>query len=257
MLYDRTLIQIRERSFLDLLDLSLHVIRAKPVTIGLTAVAGIAPWAALNAWLLADPNFPTIVWMPLLFMEVPWATAPLTLVLGDLMFGRTAKVPRIARTLLVRLPSLIWSQLFLRGILLVFVIVMPSQYAFLNEVILLEERKSVFQQIRRARKLTRGCEGEFLMRWLGQLFLGTTFAVCFLMSAKTLGSTLIGNELTWYRPGMSDANGLLFQAAVWIAIAFFGVYRFFSYIDQRIRLEGWELDLRLKAVARGLKAVAG
>ena len=59
-----------------------------------------------------------------------------------------------------------------------------------------------------------------------------------------LGSTLFGNELTWYRPGMSDVNGVLFQTAVWIAVAFFGVYRFFAYIDRRIRLEGWELDLQ-------------
>ena len=49
-------------------------------------------------------------------------------------------------------------------------------------------------------------------------------------------------------------SGLLFQAGVWIAVAFFGVYRFFAYIDRRIRLEGWELDLRIKAVARGLEA---
>ncbi len=69
---------------------------------------------------------------------------------------------------------------------------------------------------------------------------------------------LIGNELTWYSPGMSrPASGLLFQTGVWIAVAFFGVYRFFSYIDRRIRLEGWELDLRLKAVARGLEARPG
>ncbi len=95
------------------------------------------------------------------------------------------------------------------------------------------------------------------MRWLGQLFLGTTFALCVLMSVQTLGSTLIGNELTWYRPGMSDLDGLLFQAAVWVAVAFFGVYRFFAYIDRRIRLEGWELDLQMKAVDRALEARAG
>jgi hypothetical protein len=74
------------------------------------------------------------------------------------------------------------------------------------------------------------------------------------MSVRTIGSALIGNELTWYSPGLSDRNGLLFQGAVWIAVAFFGVYRFFAYIDRRIRLEGWELDLRIKAVARGLEA---
>jgi hypothetical protein len=263
MLYDRTLIQIRERSFLDLLDLSLHVIRAKPVVLGATALAGIAPWAALNEWLLADPDFPQIGWMALLALEVPWATAPLTVVLGALMFGRPVKLTRIARTLFECSPALIMSQLIVRGALLVFVIVMPSQYPFLNEVILLErevnprERKGVFGQIKRARGLTRGYEGDFFMRWLGQLFLGTTFAVCLLTSAETLLGTLIGNKLTWYQPGMGDVNGLMFQTAVWIAVAFFGVYRFFAYIDQRIRLEGWELNVRITAVARALEARPG
>ena len=43
MLYDRTLIQIRERSFLDLLDLSLFVIRARPIVLALTARRGNCP----------------------------------------------------------------------------------------------------------------------------------------------------------------------------------------------------------------------
>ena len=91
MLYDRTLIQIRERSFLDLLDLSLHVIRARPLALVVPASIGIAPWAVLNAWLLSDPSFSTVYWIMLLALEVPWATAPLTLVLGDLMFGIPAR----------------------------------------------------------------------------------------------------------------------------------------------------------------------
>ena len=82
------------------------------------------------------------------------------------------------------------------------------------------------------------------MRWLGQLFLGTTFALCFWMSVNMLGNTLLGNDLTWDSPGMTDFGSVLFQLAVWIAVAFFGIFRFFAYIDRRIRLEGWELDLR-------------
>jgi hypothetical protein len=258
MLYDRTLIQIRERSFLDLLDLSLFIVRARPVVLATTALAGIAPWAALNYWLLSDPEFPTMAWMMLLLLEAPWATAPLTLVLGDLMFEVPPKLPRMLQTLLVCLPALLIGQLLVRGIMLVTFICypfMPAQYTYLNEVILLE-RVAAHRQFRRSRTLNRGFEGESFARWLGQLFLGATFALCFWMSATAMGSTLIGRELTWANPGLNDLSGGLFQAGVWIAVAFFGVYRFFSYIDRRIRLEGWELDLRLKAVARGLEARA-
>lgn len=256
MLYDRTLVQIRERPFLDLLDLSLHVIRARPLALMLPALIGIAPFAVLNAWLLSDPSFSMVYWIMLLVLEVPWATAPLTLVIGDLMFGIPARPRRLVKTLLVSLPALIMGQFIVRGLFLlcaVFYPVMPTQYPFLNEVILLE-RSGPFEQFKRSTILCSGFGWELFMRWIGQLLLGATFAVCVLMSVRTIGSVMIGNDLTWYSPGMTDRNGLLFQGAVWIAVAFFGVYRFFSYIDRRIRLEGWELDLRIKAVARGLEA---
>ena len=34
---------------------------------------------------------------------------------------------------------------------------------------------------------------------------------------------------------------------------FSAVVRFLSYIDRRIRLEGWEIELRLKSVGRALE----
>jgi len=252
MTYDRTLIQIRERSFLDLLDLALLVVRDRPATLGLTALAGIAPWAALNVWLLSDPGFSPVFWPALLVLETPWATAPLTLVLGELMFEQQPRPGQVCWTLLGSVPALVLTQVVLRGLFLLFVVtypLMPAQYAFLDEVILLE-RVSVFRSFRRSRDLSRGFEGELFMRWLGQIFFGSIFALCFWESVRTMSSALAGDDLTWYRPGLSDFSGLLFQAAVWIAIAFFGVFRFLSYIDRRIRLEGWELELRLKAVGR-------
>ncbi len=258
MLYDRTLIQIRERSFLDLLDLSLYVIRSRPIILGSTALIGIAPWAVLNHWLLSDPEFPKWRWLVMLILEVPWATAPLTLVLGDLMFSVPLRPVQMLRTFFARLPALILSQFIVRSLLLMTVLCypfMPSQYAYLDEVVLLE-RVPASRQFKRSRTLSRGFEGDFFLRWLCQVALGTTFALCFWMSATTLGSTLIGNEVTWQNPGMGDFSGVLFQTGVWIAVAFFGVYRFFSYIDLRIKLEGWELVLRLKAVARRLEAKA-
>jgi hypothetical protein len=262
MAYDRTWIEIRERSFLDLLDLAILAVRDRPVTLGLAALAGILPWAALNIRLLSDPEFPLPLWLALLILETPWATAPLTLALGDLMFEQQPRPGTIMKTLLNCLPGLILSQFLLRGLLLVLVItypVMPAQYGFLNEVILLE-RVSIFRAragrdpaLRRSRSLSHGFESEYFLRWLGQIFLGSIFAFCFWMGARTVSSTLAGEELTWYQPGLADLAGLLFQAGVWIAIAFFAVFRFLSYIDRRIRLEGWELELRLRAVGRALE----
>jgi len=255
MTYDRTLIEIRERSFLDLLDLALLVVRDRPLSLALAALAGALPWAALNIWLLANPSFPPFAWPALLLLEAPWATAPLTLVLGDLMFGVKPRPRTICLALLISLPALVLAQFVVRGLLLLFVVMyplMPAQYAFLDEVILLE-RVSIFQIFHRCRVLSRGFEGELFLRWIGQISLGAIFALCFWMSAETLSGALAGDELTWYRPGLGDLGGLFFQTGIWIAIAYFGVFRFLSYIDRRIRLEGWALELRLKAVGRALE----
>jgi hypothetical protein len=255
MRYDRTLVLIRERSFLDLLDLTLLVIRQRPLWLTLAAALGIAPWAALNLWLLSDPEFPRYYWVILLILETPWATAPLTLVLGDLMFDQRPRPGRMFQTLLVSLPAMITIQVVARGLLLATVVgylAMPAQYSFLNEIILLE-RREWWRSLGRSRALSSGVEGELFIRWLGQLFLGMTFVLCFSGCMQTLSRVLVSDELTWYRPGLSDLSGVLFQAGAWIAIAYFGVFRFFAYIDRRIRLEGWELDLRLTAVNRGLR----
>ncbi len=99
MLYDRTLIQIRERSFLDLLDLSLYVIRARPVVLGRAGPARNRTLGRRSTTGCSPIRLPDI-WSGslLLVLEVPWATAPLTLVLGDLMFGMPAQAaPRSSR----------------------------------------------------------------------------------------------------------------------------------------------------------------
>jgi hypothetical protein len=240
---------------LDLLDLTILVIRARPLPIILAALIGIVPWAALNVWLLADPEFNRLFWVILLAVEVPWATAPLTLVLGDLMLNKPPRPGRLFQTFLQSLPAMIALQFVVRSILVVLIItvlVIPAQYSFLDEIILLE-RRTFRAAPKRSRELSNGYGGELFMHWLGQLFLGTIFALCFWACARMLSSSMMGDDLTWYRPGLSDLSGILFQVGVWIAIAFFGVYRFFAYIDRRTRLEGWELDLRLKAVNRDLR----
>jgi hypothetical protein len=280
MPYDRTLIVIRERSFLDLLDLALLVVRDRPVVLGLTAIAGIAPFAAFNVWLMSGDDSRFVLWVLLLIMETPWATAPLTVALGDLMFGVRPRPRKIVKTLVVSFPSLFLTQFLIRGmcyliligyvlwpaqfafhnevlllvcyLILIGYVLMPPQFAFLNEVLLLE-RAGPLRAVKRSRDISRRFEGELFVRWLGQIALGLTFALCFQKGAESFGSVLAGGDVTWERAAQVDAGDLLFQAGVWIAIAFFTVVRFLSYIDRRIRLEGWEIELRLRSVGRALE----
>ena len=38
-----------------------------------------------------------------------------------------------------------------------------------------------------------------------------------------------------------------FQLALWIVVAYFTVVRFLGYLDLRIRREGWEVELIMRA----------
>ena len=109
--------------------------------LALAAAIGIAPFAALNFWLLSYPEFPRALWPVLLFLEAPWATAPLTVVLGGLMFGQPPAFGSVFRRLVVALPALFLMHVILRCALTMTMILfwlVPARLWFASEVILLE-----------------------------------------------------------------------------------------------------------------------
>lgn len=265
MAQDRTLVQIRERSFLDLLDLALVVVRRRPLLLGAVALLGIAPWAALDAALLAQPAVPAGLLIPLLAMQAPWATAPLTIMLGGLMFGERPTAGRVARTLLRATPSLVFYQGIVRGMLLLTVVfspILPAKLAFLNEVILLE-RGRWKATIGRTSRLCGEGGVELLGQWLVLLLTGAMFVTAFRWSAEVLMNLLLrdGGESSWMGEGLMTSLGEWLvdlkdwraQVAIWIVVAFAALVRFLTYIDRRIRLEGWEVELRLRMVGAAME----
>ena len=46
-------------------------------------------------------------------------------------------------------------------------------------------------------------------------------------------------------------------AAMWIVASFFAVARYLSYLDMRIRREGWEVELQIRAEADRLARQIG
>jgi hypothetical protein len=252
---DRTLIRIRERSFLDLLDLGLLVLRRRPIPLLLASSAGILPFAALNAWLLASRQVEPFQWMAILYMEAPWATLPLTIVLGGLLFGESPGAREVVRSVVRALPSLILVHLVLRSLLaasVVLFVLLPARLWSASEVILLERLRGL-DAVRRCWQLSRDRGGEFFFQWLAQLAFGAAFAVCFATGAHSVYEAILGSDLTWERPLLSASGAVFFHLAVWIAIAFSGITRFLVYIDERTRAEGWELRIRLQALGRALE----
>jgi hypothetical protein len=63
--------------------------------------------------------------------------------------------------------------------------------------------------------------------------------------------------MTWDWPGWGDVYGVRFQLGFWLALLFFAVARFLTYLDHRIRKEGWEIQLRLENTSRALEEAEG
>ena len=249
------LIQIRERTFLDLLDLTVVVIRQRPWPIVLSALAGVVPFALLDFYLTANPNFPLVLFILLVALQAPWATAPLTAALGLMMFGEAVTPAKVFRTLLRGFPSMFFHQFLLRTILLVIpflILTVPVVFMFLNEVILLERGK-FFSVVRRCSVLAKENQGDFFGQWLAQFLFGTLFIASFWLGTEALFSSLATTELTWETPELEDLSNPRFHFALWVTIVFFALTRFLCYIDRRIRLEGWAVKLRLQDVGRAME----
>ncbi len=257
MAFDRTLVAVRERSMIDLLDLALVIIRERPRTIGLTALLGICPFLALNAWLFrwqdTQNSDATGLAALLIAFELPLATAPLTMILGRIMFLDTPRPGAVVRALLGSLPQMLIYQYVIRGICFfpIFWLLLPVKLAFLPEVVLLERGKW-YRVLKRSSNLCNGRGGELFFCWIlsGAYIVG--FAFLFWAGTSQILGLLF--EIGSLREEFEDGVFFnpRFQLGLWLAFAFFTVFRFLLYIDQRIRLEGWEVELRLRSVGAAL-----
>jgi len=276
---DQNRIAIRERSYPDLLDLGLRVIRAYAGPLAAAFLLGVAPLMALNCWLLADyveadfpADFPaTYMWylLQLVVWQMPLATAPITLYLGQAVFRQRPRPAELLRDFRRALPQLLWYQVIFRALtipvvwiwllsisdevqqVLANLLVVGWYFLFvtrpyLNEVILLERnpmRRRPDARIttaRRARALHRGSYAELFARWIGAAAVGAAVFLSLWGSLALLGGTLFNQ---W-----GGAMYLFcFQLALWVVLAYMSVVRYLGYLDLRIRREGWEVELLMRA----------
>lgn len=258
---DNHRIVIRERAYLEVLDLSLRLIRAYAAELAVAFLVGIGPMMILNAWLLGgfveydvETEVPVayLWWMLILVIwEIPLATAPATLFLGQALFSDRPQPRQIAANLAGSLPQLILYQVLVRGLLvlpLVTWLLLFARRPYSNEVILLERnrliagRKTEMTTRRRSSALHRGLEGQFLFHWLGSLEVGLSLFFSFWLSMWFLAAILL-NDWAW----TGAVYTLYYPLALWLVVAFFTVVRFLGYLDLRIRREGWEVELLMRA----------
>lgn len=272
MQLDQTRIPIRERSYLELLDLALHVVRRHGIALAFLSMLGAAPFYFLNMWLLSDVapqdvasagSFTEDLFQyymllaGLLVWEIPMASVFATRYLGMSMFEDRPRLWVIFADVFKSLPQLILLQVVLRGILTVMCItwvVMFWIWPYMNEIILLERnplfrRKShAISTFSRCTSLHAYSSGELLSRWLMSVVVAILWVCMLFLASIVVHATLFGrfdfNAWIWV---------IMLPVVIWVVIGYFNVVRYLGYLDLRIRREGWEIELRMRAEGARLR----
>ncbi|MCC9609296.1 hypothetical protein LOC68_05930 [Blastopirellula sp. JC732] len=287
MQLDKTQIAIRERGLLELFDLSLLVIKRYVWRIVVTTAVLAVPFSLVNTAILWNlrPDLPTevttaqygLLMVILIFLEAPLATSLVTLMLGDVMFHDEPDWRRMMSAPFSLIPRMFWLVAVLRGVVpgmgLVFLCTLENAEAwgfflfllvayatilrgvrpFVGEIILLERNPFYAQDAntmtvgRRSAALHNPNFGDMVIRAMASTFaIPLACAVC--INVWALRGYLFG-QWGWD----SVMLDILLPASLWLVAAFMTVARFLSYLDLRIRREGWEVELVVRAEANRWK----
>jgi hypothetical protein len=265
MQLDHARIAIRERSRFDVLDLALRTLRAYAWPLAVALAIGIVPAAVFNAWLLADMREPAfdesvpqsyLIWMLILVLtEIPLVTAPATLYLGKAAFLERPRPAAVAAGFFRALPQLLYF-LVVRALFIPFIVTWFVPFAvwpYMNEVVLLERnrfrrrRRADMTTFRRVSAMHAGNGGDLFANWIGSMLIGGLLVAGLWLAMQSLAGLMTGS---WKWEGLSFT--LFYPLALWIVVGYFAVVRFLGYLDLRIRREGWEVELMMRAEAARL-----
>ena len=263
MKLDQTLIAIRPRSILERLDLTFSLCGRHPVGIFLSLFLGAVPWMLFNWWLLSetiDDDSLFFFVIAILPIEVALSTVFLTLYLGQLTFSRSFSIRIAAQTLVRQSLNLFLYQVLLRGIICVTLILQPFVWLgmyHMNEILLLERASLLDSWIRRS-VLHDSRVGdiiasrfiEIVVFLIGFVFLLSTIGI---LSSLWNDNTSITDILLMSQE-MSEGENVLMtwqvSVAFFLTTGFLKIFGFVTYLDSRIRYEGWDVELKLRSVAR-------
>ncbi len=97
---------------------------------------------------------------------------------------------------------------------------------------------------KRAQSLHRPIAGDCFSRFLVTSIVAAVIASCTFLSIMSFRGVLF-NSWEWGK----DVYLIYYPLSLWIAAGFTVVIRFLNYLDARIRLEGWEVQLSVMAEA--------
>jgi hypothetical protein len=257
---DRLHVAVRPRGILECLDLAVMFCGRRPAAVALATALGALPCILLNRLLLGEaPDAKPEFFAPylLLGLEAAWASVPLTLYLGQAVFSERFSWRLAARTLLTSLPALLVFQGILRGVCLLIVFLAPVVFVgmyYLNQVILLERPRFGRIWSRRTAINQRNAGHVLSLAVIDAaiLLVGVPLGTRFLGAVAAIWQ---GRPVSWLpTDGASGFLGAAVfswhgQIAFWSVCGLLTVFRFFTYLDARIRREGWDVELKLRSDA--------
>ena len=247
-------VALRPRGPLEVFDLGLALLQAHPGVFFRMALLWVLPVAALGSALALLGYGSVAVWsLPVLFALVQ---APVTLLTGRLLFAEGVRVRDVLREL-ARSPvsfgaAWLWQTGALAlGLLCVGVGAMVSVPAtiYVAEAALLE-KVGALSSLRRSSRLASANLGNALVAsvaWVGLSVWGA-------LTAEAAGQSIVGFVLQFGAPFGALQEGDVTPFVVFGLVAaqpLFAVYKLLLYVDTRTRVEGWDLQVGLRAAGLG------
>lgn len=245
-------IALRPRGPFEVLDLSLRLARVRwwpLLVLGLWTVLPLTVVGTVLSWLL--DGHPALLVIPLV------AAAPLqavyTLLVGRLLFSDEVSLAEVIRDVFARLPSLVGAWLAILagsvaigaptcGYGLPFV---QGATLYMTEAALLE-RVPLSRGANRSLRLAGASAGQtaagILVRW--------ATLVWFTAASEACGQAIVGFVLQLGAPFGTAMDGTITPFVLFgllIAQPAWAIYRLLLYVDVRTRIEGWDLQVALRA----------
>ncbi|MFM7844461.1 MAG: hypothetical protein ACKOBW_17930 [Planctomycetota bacterium] len=292
MHFDRTRIEIRERTLAEIIDLALLIVRQSGGRILLAMLPLTLVMAAFNHFLIGwmasweyyhyESDFIPVRYVVnmslLIFLEVPFVSVVPTLYLGQYVFHDHPSLRRAWRELPGLLVPVLINLVVWRGpaiaVLLLWNAESDANYSageffllmwcglqfllrtsrpYLPEIVLLERHPL---RGKKANQVTVGKRNQLFHRFghsnTFSRSIGAALIAVLLACAMAHGALFMNGVFLGNWRWSSTLVNVAFPAAVWLAAAFVIVIRFLNYLDVRIRDEGWEIDLRLRSEANRL-----
>lgn len=246
--------------------------------------------ALMLNWMAAELDFADAEEWPLryfwtmavfIYFEAPLASVFVVAYLGPAVFMENPRIKQVVWDALKQWPAIVLCQFLFRLVLplwllslafdrleanlwiefgLICLLMIPmvtflrAFRPYINEIVVLEKnplRSSNPQVItvgKRSSHLHGPYNNDLFVRWLGTVL--ATVALIWMVGATTyfMQAILFGSyELNWV------LVYIWYPAVLWIVVSLVSVVRFLDYLDLRIRHEGWEVELLMKAEALRLK----